>query len=82
MKSNIILALNGPLPAQQAATSVTTATLISKDKLASYLSKLWDIDFYASRYDGTGHLRHKLRAIRTLEHTNRFISEIYEVEIR
>ena len=55
VKSNIGWALSGPLPAKQAATLATTATSIADDKLANQLSKWWDIEFYASNCDVTGH---------------------------
>ena len=55
VKSKTGWALSGPLPAKQAATLATTATLIADDKLANQLSKWWDIERYASNCDVTGH---------------------------
>ena len=55
LKSKIGWAVNGPLPAKQAANLATTATSVSEDKLAKQLSKMWDIESYASNCDVTGH---------------------------
>ena len=63
----------------QAATLATTATSVSEDKLASQLSKCWDIETYASNCDVTGHSKDEQRAIKTLEQTTRFTGETYEV---
>ena len=79
MKSKIGWALSGPPPAMQAATLATTATSVSQDKLASQLSKCWDIETYASNCDVTGHSKDEQRAIKTLEQTTRFTGERYEV---
>ena len=67
-------ALSGPLPAKQLATMSTSA-----DKLASQLSRWWDIESYASNCDVTGQLKEKQRAIDTLKETTRFSGERYEV---
>ena len=79
VKSKIGWALSGPLPTKQAATFATTATSVSEDKLASQLSKWWDIESYASNCDVTGHSKDEQRAIKTLEQTTRFTGERYEV---
>ena len=79
VKSKIGWALNGPLPAKQAATLATTATSIADDKLANQLSKWWNIESYASNCDVTGHSKEEQRAIKTLEQTTRFNGERYEV---
>ena len=72
-------ALNCPLTAKQEATLATTSTSVSEDKLASQLSKWWDIELYASNCDVTGHSKYERRAIKTLEQTTRFTAEKYEV---
>ena len=77
VKSKIGWALSGPLLAKQAATLATTS--IADDKLANQLSKWWDIEFYASNCDVTGHSKDEQRAIKTLEQTTRFNGERYEV---
>ena len=51
MKSKIGWALSGPLPVKPAPTIAATATSVSEDKLASQLSKWWDIESYASKCD-------------------------------
>ena len=79
VKSKIGCALSGTLPAKQAATLATTATSIADDKLASQLSKWWDIEAYASNCDFTGHSKDEQRAIKTSEQTTRFTGERYEV---
>ena len=79
VKSKIDWALSRPLPAEQAATLVTTATSIADDKLANHLSKCWDIESYASNCDVTGHSREEKRAIKTLEQTTRFNGKRNEV---
>ena len=79
MKSKIGWALSGPLPAKQAATLATTAISVSEDKLASQLSKWWDIESYAFNCDVTGHSKDEQRATKTLEQTTRFTGERYEV---
>ena len=68
-------ALSGPLPAKQAAT---TATSIIEDKLASQLSKWWDIEPYAAHRFITGHSKGEQREIKKLEQTTRFTGERYE----
>ena len=78
VKSKIVWALSGPLPAKQAATLATTATSIADDKLANQLSKWWDVESYASNCDVTVHSKEEQRAIKTLEQT-RFNGERYEV---
>ena len=78
MKSKIGWALSAPLPAKQAATLATTATSIAYDKLANQLSKLWDIESYASNSDVNGHSKEEQRAIKTLEQTTRFNGERYD----
>ena len=70
-------ALSGPLPAKQGATLATT-TSVSEDKLASQLSKRWDIESNASNFDVTGHSKDEQRAIKTLEQTTRFTGERHE----
>ena len=79
MKLKIGWALSRPQPAKQAATLATTATSVSEDKLASQLSKWWDIGSYASNCDVTGHSRDEQREIKTLEQATRFKGERYEV---
>ncbi|XP_075262530.1 uncharacterized protein LOC142354150 [Convolutriloba macropyga] len=64
---------------KQVATLATTETSVSEDKLASQLSKCWDIESYASNCDVTGHSTDEHRAIKTLEQTTRFTGERYEV---
>ena len=79
VKSKFGWNLSGPLPAKQAATFATTATLIGDDKLANQLSKWWNIESYASNCDVTGHSKEEKRATKTLEQTTRFNGERYEV---
>ena len=67
------------LPAKQVATLATTANSVSEDKLASQLSKWWDIESYASNCDLNGQSMDEHRAIKTLEQTTRFMGERYEV---
>ena len=67
------------LPAKQVATLPTTANSVSEDKLASQLSKWWDIESYASNCDLNGQSMDEHRAIKTLEQTTRFMGERYEV---
>ena len=52
-------ALIGHLPMKQAAALATTATSVSGDKLASQLSKWWDIESYASHCDAFGILKNE-----------------------
>ena len=54
MKWRIERALSGLLQAKQAATLATAATSVSEDKLASVMSKWWDIEPYASNCDVAG----------------------------
>ena len=79
VKSKIGWASIGPLPAKQAATLAITATSIADDKLANQLSRLWDIESYASNCDVSGHSRKEQQAIKTLEQTTQFNGESYEV---
>ena len=79
VKSEKRWTLSGPLPVKQVATLATTETSVSEDKLASQLSKCWDIESYASNCDVTGHSTDEHRAIKTLEQTTRFTGERYEV---
>ena len=48
-------------------------------KLASQLSKRWDIETYGLDCDVTGYSKDKQRAIKTLQQTTRFTGENYEV---
>ena len=72
-------ALSGPLPAKQVATMTTSAVSVTEDKLASQLSRWWDIESYASNCDVTGQSKDERRAIDTLKETTRFNGERYEV---
>ena len=72
-------ALSGPLPAKQAETLAVTATSVTDDKLANQLCKCWNIESNASNFDVIGHSKDEQRAIKTLEQTNRFTGERYEV---
>ena len=72
VKLKIGCALDGHLPAKQAATLATTATSVSKDKLANDLSKMWDIASYGSISDVIGHSKNEQRAIKKLVQTTRF----------
>ena len=79
MKSKIGWALSGPLPAKQATALATTATSIEKEKLATQMSKWWDIESYTSKCDFTAHSKEEQRAVKTLERTTRFTGERFEV---
>ena len=72
-------ALSGPLPAKQVVTMTTSAVSVTEDKLASQLSRWWDIESYASNCDVTGQSKDERRAINTLKETTRFNGERYEV---
>ena len=79
VKSKIGWALSGPLPAKQAATLATTATSVSEIKLASQLSKWWDIESHALNFDRAGHSKDEQRTTKTFEQTTRFTDERYDV---
>ncbi|XP_075260006.1 uncharacterized protein LOC142351745 [Convolutriloba macropyga] len=70
---------NGPLPAKQAPTLATRAISVSEDKLASQLSRWWDLDSYATNCDVAEQSKEEHRAIKTLKQTARFTGERYEV---
>ena len=57
----------------------TSAVSVTEDKLASQLSRWWDIESYASNCDVTGQSKDERRAIDTLKETTRFNEERYEV---
>ena len=65
VKSKIVWALSGPLPAKQAATLATTATSIAHDKLAN--QDWWDIESYVSKCDVRGHSNDEQWAIKTVK---------------
>ena len=81
VNSRIDSAFSGALPAKQAATLAKTEKSIEDEKLANQLNKWWDIETYASNYDGTGHSKEDQRAVRTLQHTTQFYGERYEAEV-
>ena len=70
VKLKIGWALSGLLPAKQAATLAQQQ--LSEDKLASQLSKWWDIE---SNCNVVGHSKDEQRTINTLEQTTRFTGE-------
>merc|ERR1712117_743499 len=72
-------ALSGPLPVKQVATMTTSAVSVTEDKLASQLSRWWDIESYASNCDVTGQSKDERRAIDTLKKMTQFDGERYEV---
>ena len=57
----------------------TSAVSVTEDKLASQLSRWWDIESYASNCDVTGQSKDERRTINTLKETTRFNGEQYEV---
>ena len=63
MRTRHSWALSGPSPAKQVAIMTTLAVSATEEKLASQLSRWWDIESYASNCDLTVQLRDKRRAM-------------------